>query len=252
MGSELPVCGWPILGSAGERSSDRLCGPWWTRHSTAEKRQTGSGESPGAHRETDVPPLRRSSQRKLAGALSIGNNSKGNKAHGRTGSSGISDGAGALRTRRRSKASKVNAHPLHFGAAAAVHALKCQPGNGLARRRRWLRVLSRCASGVAGALDDELLLTVPRTGRCAGLRSRTTLAVVMTLGSSGPERVSAGWSADDRQVIWWDVSASRAGACQPGDRRGGAELPGSLHDEPGGTGSSDGFPDLALWNAVRR
>lgn len=155
-------------------------------------RQTGLGESLSACRETGEPPLRWSSWREPAGTSNVGKISKGNKAYGRTGSSGISDGARALRTRRRSKASKVTAPPLHLGAAAAVHALNGRLGNGMALRRRWLRDLSHRESGVAGALYDELLLAVLRIGRCARLRSRTTSAVVVTLGSPGPERVSAG------------------------------------------------------------
>jgi len=73
--------------------------------------------------------------------LDIGNISEGNKAHGRTGGSGISDDARALRTRRWSKASKVSALPAYFGVLQAVHALKGRPGNGAGQRRRWPRDL---------------------------------------------------------------------------------------------------------------
>jgi hypothetical protein len=103
-------------------------------------RSIGRGESLGAYRATDEPLLWQSSWCEPAGASCVGNISKGNKAHGRTGGSGTSDGARALRTRRRSNASKVHAHPPRFGVVAAAHALKDRPGNGLGRRRRWLRV----------------------------------------------------------------------------------------------------------------
>ena len=39
---------------------------------------------------------------------------------------------------------------------------------------------------------------------------------------------------------------------QPGSRRGGEGLPGFLHDEPGGTGSGQGFPDPTPRSVARR
>lgn len=108
-----------------------------------------------------APPPRRSSQRELAGTSRVGNISKGIKAHGRTGGLGASDGAEALRTRRRSKASKVQAPPSRFGAAGAEHALKRRLGNGAERRGRWPRDPTRPRKW-----DERALHTTSCCRRC--------------------------------------------------------------------------------------
>lgn len=61
---------------------------------------------------------------------------EGNKTHGRTGGFGIGNDAEALRTRLRSKASKVNVCASCFGTVWVARALKNRLGNEAGWRRK--------------------------------------------------------------------------------------------------------------------
>jgi len=226
VGSSLPGCcpspsggrlhrhfvgvGGPLAGSSTPRQSAR---------------ETGRGSGLVACRETGRPPLRWSSWRKPAGTLDIGNISEGNKAHGRTGGSGISDDAGALRTRRRSNASKVSALPTCFGMLQAVHALKDRPGNGALQRGRWPRDLVRPRKWEGRRFGRRIAADGAVHRRVLGALVSGNISGDATFGSGGSLGTCAVGPQDE---LGCNGRCGRHGHMrphQPGDRRGEASCP---------------------------
>jgi hypothetical protein len=253
VGSSLPGC---CPSPSGGRVHRRfvgvggpLAGPSTSRQSA---RETGRSSGFVACRETGRPPLRWSSWRKPAGTLAIGNISEGNKAHGRTGGSGISDDAGALRTRRRSNASKVSALPACFGMLQAEHALKDRPGNGALQRGRWPRDLVRPRKWEGRRFGRRTAADGAMHRQVLGASASGNISGDATFGSCGSLGIHAVGPQDELGCNGRCGQHGHMRPHQPGDRRGEASCPARFMTGQVELVWVEGFPGLKLWSAVRR